>query len=96
MICGVTVKERLLLFAPPTLTTTEPLVAPVGTKAAMLVGLQLLVVAAVPLKVTVLPPWAEPKFAPVMVTDKPIGPVFGESEVSDGGGSPLGISTEES
>ena len=96
VICGVTVKERLLLAAPPTLTTTGPLVAPVGTNAEMLVGLQLLVVAAVPLKVTELDPWAEPKFEPLMVTDKPIGPMFGESDVNDDGGSAAGTSTEES
>jgi hypothetical protein len=96
VICGVTVNERLLLAAPPTLTTTEPLVAPLGTNAVMLVGLQLLAVAAVPLNVMELDPWAEPKFEPVILTAKPIGPVSTESDDNDGGGSAAGTSTEES
>jgi hypothetical protein len=66
-------------------------VAPVGTNAEMLVGLQLLVVAAVPLKVTELPPCVEPKLEPAIVIDTPTGPTFGESDVIDGGGNGLGI-----
>ncbi len=50
----VTVKVMPLLDLPPTVTTTAPVVAPVGTGATMLVPLQLVGVAAVPLKVTVL------------------------------------------
>jgi len=96
VICGVTVKERLLLAAPPTLTTTGPLVAPLGTNAVMLAGLQLLAAAAVPLKVTELDPWVKPKFDPAIVTDKPIGPMLAESDDKNGGGSPAGTSTEES
>lgn len=52
----VTVKATPLLAAPPTVTTTLPEVAPDGTGATMLVELQLVGVAAVPLKVTVLVP----------------------------------------
>ena len=52
----VTVKVEPLLATPPTVTTTLPVVAPVGTVVAMLVALQLVTVAAVPLKVTVLVP----------------------------------------
>ena len=37
--------------------------------------------AAVPLNVTVLPPWVAPKSAPAIVTDVPIGPVVGLSPV---------------
>ena len=96
VICGVIVKERLLLATPPTLTTTGPLVAPLGTNAVMLVGLQLLAVAAVPLNMTELEPWVEPKFEPVIVTAEPIGPMLGESDDRDGGGSTAGTSTEES
>jgi hypothetical protein len=52
----VTVKLTPLLACPPTATTTFPVVAPLGTGAAMLVALQLAGVAAVPLKVMVLVP----------------------------------------
>ena len=52
----VTVKVTPLLADPPTVTTTNPVVAPEGTGAAMLVALQLVGVAAVPLKVTELDP----------------------------------------
>jgi hypothetical protein len=51
-----TVKFIPLLATPPTVTTTLPDVAPVGTGATMLVALQLVGVAAVPLNVTVLVP----------------------------------------
>ena len=51
-----TVKLRPLLEAPLTVTTTLPVVAPAGTVAVMLVALQAVAVAAVPLNFTVLPP----------------------------------------
>ena len=53
---SVTVKVEPLLATPPTLTTTFPVVAPVGTVVAMLVALQLVTAAVVPLKVTALVP----------------------------------------
>jgi hypothetical protein len=50
-------KGRPLLGTPPTVTTTFPLVAPVGTWTMICVLLQLeITVAAVPLNVTVLEP----------------------------------------
>lgn len=52
----VTVKFTPLLATPPTVTTTLPVVAPAGTDVTMLVVLQLVTVAAIPLKVTVLEP----------------------------------------
>ena len=52
----VTVKSEPLLATPPTVTTTFPVVAPVGTVVAMLVALQVVMVAVVPLKVTELVP----------------------------------------
>src|SRR5947207_7684063 len=70
----VTVKFTPLLATPPTVTTTLPVVAPPGTDATMLVALQLVVVAVVPLKVTVP---VVPKLVPVMVTAVPTGPVVG-------------------
>src|SRR6266581_4350190 len=57
MLGGImTVKLTPLLATPPTVTTTLPVVAPVGTGTAMLVAPQLVGVVAVPLKVTVLVP----------------------------------------
>jgi len=68
---GITVKTTPLLATPPTVTTTLPVVAPVGTGTTMLVALQLVGVPAVPLNVTVLLPWLAPKFAPAIVTEVP-------------------------
>jgi hypothetical protein len=70
----VTVKPAPLLATPLTVTITFPVVAPEGTDVAMLVALQLVVVAGVPLKVTVLVPSADPKFVPTIVTGLPTGP----------------------
>ena len=70
----VTVKFTPLLATPPTVTTTFPVVAPVGNGTTMLVGPQLVGVPAVPLNVTVLVPCVAPKFVPVIVTDVPTGP----------------------
>src|SRR5438552_11991356 len=70
----VTVKLTPLLAMPPTVTTTLPVAAPVGTDVTMLVALQLVVVAAVPLNATVP---AAPKFVPLMVTAVPTGPEVG-------------------
>jgi hypothetical protein len=74
VMLGITVKLTPLLAWPPTVTTTEPVVAPLGTGTAMLVVLQLVGVALVPLKVTVLLPWGDPKFNPVIVMDWSTGP----------------------
>jgi len=73
----VTVKLTPLLDRFPTFTRTLPVVAPVGTGAIMLPALQLLGVADVPLKVRVLVPCVDPKFAPLIVTDVPTDPEVG-------------------
>jgi len=73
-----TVKLMLLLATPETVTTTFPVVAPLGTLAAMLVALQLVAVAVVPLNFTVLLPWLDPKFVPVIVTEAPTAPDVGD------------------
>src|SRR5580704_18402384 len=73
----VTAKLMLLLATPPTVTTTFPVVAPAGTGTTMLVALQLVGAAPIPLKLTVLVPWLAPKFAPVIVTDVPKTPDVG-------------------
>jgi hypothetical protein len=67
-----------LLARPDTVTTTFPVVAPLGTVATILVKLHVDTEAEVPLKVTVLPPCGDPKFVPVMVTDVPIAPEVGD------------------
>jgi hypothetical protein len=63
------VKLFPLLELPDTVTTTFPVVAPVGTVAAMLVALQLVTAEVVPLNFTVLVACVVPKFVPVIVTD---------------------------
>src|SRR5438552_5752913 len=73
----VTVKLTPLLATPPTVTTTFPVVAPVGTGTTMLVALQLVGVAAVPLNVTEVVPCVAPKLAPLIVTGVPRTPDVG-------------------
>src|SRR5215467_15924174 len=70
----ITVNAKGLLATPPTVTTTFPLFAPLGTVATMLVLFQLVAVAATPLNETVLVPCEAPKFAPAMVTVAPTCP----------------------
>jgi hypothetical protein len=71
---GTTVNVMPLLVTPPTVTTTVPVVAPVGTGVTMFVADHDVGVAANPLKVTVLVPCVAPKFAPAIVTAVPTGP----------------------
>jgi len=52
----ITVKRIPLLAKPPTVTTTLPVVAPLGTGTTMLVLLQLVGAAPMPLNVRVLVP----------------------------------------
>jgi len=67
-----------LLDCPPTVTTTDPVDAPEGTAATILVGPQLVGLAATPLKVTVFCPCDTPKFDPEIVTVEPVGPDAGK------------------
>src|SRR6266481_971237 len=83
----VTVKFMPLLAAPPTVTTTFPVVAPAGTSTTTLVALQLVAVAATPLNVTVLVPCVAPKFAPLIVTELPTNPEVGLKLVMLGPGT---------
>jgi hypothetical protein len=84
---GMTVKFTPLLATPPTVTTTFPVVAPAGTGATMLVALQLLAAAVVPLNLIVLVPCVAPKFAPVIVTEAPTNPDVGFKLVMLGAGT---------
>ena len=83
---GSTVNVTPLLETPLTVTTTLPVLAPLGTKATTDVVPQLVGVAAAPLKVMVLVPCGEPKFVPVIVTEVPTAPELGESMVIFGVG----------
>ena len=81
----VTVKFMPLLKSPPTITTTSPVVTPEGTLTTMLVALQFVGVATVPLNVTALAPIVVPKFAPLIVTVVPAEPDGGRTPVTSGG-----------
>jgi hypothetical protein len=74
VIAGVTVKLTPLLATLETVTTTFPVVAALGTVTVMLVAAQAVAAADVPLNATVLVPWVDPKFVPVIVTEVPTGP----------------------
>src|SRR5947209_19525211 len=76
-----TVKLTPLLAVPPAFTTTLPVVAPLGTVAVMLVALQLVAVAVVPLNLTVLLPWVAPNPLPLIVMEAPTAPEFGDRVV---------------
>jgi len=78
VMTGKTVNgTKLLLATPPTVTTTLPDTVPAGTGATMLVALQPVGVASVPLNVIVLVPCVAPKFVPVIVTGVPTCPARG-------------------
>ena len=85
----VTVKSAPVLAAPATVTTTLPVLAPTGAAATIRVSLHTVGAAGTPLNVTVLVPWVEPKFAPVMVTALPAGPDVGDRPVRTGAGCTL-------
>jgi len=76
-----TVNATPLLATPPTVTVTGPVVAPLGTGATILVALQLVGVAVVPLNRSVLVPCVVPKFAPAIVTAVPTLPDVGDRVV---------------
>jgi len=80
----VTVYVMPLLAAPPTVTTTFPVVAPAGTGTAMLLDDQVVGDAAMPLKVKVLVPFVDPKFDPAIVTIVPATPLAGVRLTIDG------------
>lgn len=90
MLGGITVTVKLTpaLANPPTVTTTFPVVAPVGTVTTALVALQLVAVAVVPLNLTVLVPCVAPKFVPAIVTEAPTNPEVGFKFVMAGVAAP--------
>jgi len=84
---SITVKLIPLLATPEADTTTFPVVASAGTGTAMLVALQEVGLASVPLKLTVPLPCGDPKFVPVIVTEVPTTPVFTDRLVILGAGT---------
>jgi len=64
LMVGATVNAAPLLAKLPTVTTIGPVVAPEGTGTTMLLLLQLVGGAVVPLNVTVLVPWEPLKLYP--------------------------------
>jgi hypothetical protein len=56
-----------------------PVVAPVGTETTIVLSLQLLALAVMPLNVIELLPCVAPKLAPEIVTEVPIDPEVGET-----------------
>jgi len=78
------VKVNPLLATPPTVTTTLPVVAPIGTGTVMLVADHEVGVAVVPLNFTVLVPCVAPKFVPAIVMGVPTAPLAGERLVRFG------------
>jgi hypothetical protein len=75
---GAPVKYAPLLATPEAVTMTFPVVEPAGTVATILVGLQFVGIAAMPLKVTALLLWGDPKPEPVIVTGVPAAAVAGD------------------
>lgn len=84
---GSTVNAVPELDTPLTVTTRFPVVAALGTTATIVVELQLVIVAAVPLNVTVLDPCDDPKFVPLIVTDAPTAAELGFKLVTLGVGT---------
>jgi len=68
---GSTVKDVPVLATPFTVTTTFPVLAPLGTVTMIEPALQLLAVAVVPLNLTVLVPCVLPNPLPLIVIDAP-------------------------
>jgi hypothetical protein len=91
-----TVKLFPLLATLDTVTTTFPVVAPLGTVTTILVALQLVAVAVVPLNLTVLVPWVDPKFVPTIVTEAPTAPVVGDKLVIVGAAAWTGTANGKS
>jgi len=82
-----TVKFTPLLATPHAVTTTLPVVASTGTETTMLVALQLVGAASVPLKLTVPAPCVAPKPVPVIVTGAPTTPEVTERLLIVGAGT---------
>jgi hypothetical protein len=75
---GKTVKEDVLVTVTPlVLTEIVPVVAPPGTVVVILIGVEAVTIAKVPLNLTMLLPGVALKFVPEMVTVAPTAPLSG-------------------
>ena len=89
MVGSCTVKSVALVPVPsPTVTEIGPVVAPEGTVVSIVVVVDVITVAAVPLNFTVLSAGVRLKFVPVIVTEVPKGPIVGLKPVTVGAGNP--------
>jgi hypothetical protein len=87
---GVTVNVGPVAPTPPgSVTTTAPVVALEGTTATIWFVAQLLMLAWTPLNLTV--PCGTPKFVPVIVTELPTAPEFGEIPLIVGAGFTVNV-----
>ena len=77
---AATVNWTPLLDVLPTVTTTLPVIAPVGTPARIAVSLHELAVAVTPLNLTALVPCVLPKLTPLIVIGSPTAPEDGLKE----------------
>ena len=84
---GITMKFTPLLATPLTVTTTGPVVAPLGTNVVIFVEVQLNAADATPLNETSGAPWGERKLVPVIVTELVTRPEVGFRPVMPGGGA---------
>ena len=78
----------LVTVLQPIVTSNDPVVAPGGMVIVKLVAVDAVIVAVMPLILTVLVNGVV-KFVPVMVTEVPMEPDDGEKEVTVGGGVPI-------
>jgi hypothetical protein len=94
---GVTVKSaELVAVCPPTSTVIFPEIAPAGTAATMLVDVGVpLILATVPLNLTILLAGVVLKFVPVIVTEVPTGPEIGLKLVMVGAPAAVTVKSAE-
>ena len=79
-----TLKLAALLATPLTTTATPPEVAAAGTATEILFAVQAVGTATIPLKVSMLLPWLDPKLAPEIVIRVPGRPEFGDKLAIEG------------
>src|SRR5438132_469124 len=88
---GVTVNAIVLLFKPPTFTTTFPVAAPFGTVTVMVFAAHVTTGAGTLLNVTALAPCVAPKLMPTIVTGEPTRALPGDTDTMAGVGKPDGL-----
>lgn len=87
----ISVNGTPLLGPPAVVTTMFPVAVPAGTVQTMVVLLQELAVASIPLNVTVEEPWVAPNPVPLIVMVVPTIATFGETELIAGMAGPVTV-----